>query len=162
MNKWLIALLGSAAMTLSAGALAQAQTGWYVGAEIGQSMIDDDGIDEDDTAFKILGGYQLNRSFAVEGAYANLFDKDGVEVTAWELVAVGKFPINNQFSVFGKLGFAMWEADAGAVDDDGTDLTYGIGVQYDFSPRLGVRAQWQRYDVEVDLDLWTIGLVYRF
>jgi OOP family OmpA-OmpF porin len=60
----------------------------------------------------------------------------------------------------------MWEAEASAFGltfkDDGTDLTFGAGVQYDVSRNLGLRAQWQRYDVDSDADLLSIGLVYQF
>jgi OOP family OmpA-OmpF porin len=171
-KKWLVAMLGAMAMAMSAGAMAQQKmqdTGWYIGADFGQTDLED--IDED-TTWKILGGYKINRTFAVELGYATLFDKSvsgiGVDVTAWDLVGVASFPIADKFSVFGKLGFAMWEAEAtsvpgfGTVEDDGTDLTFGIGLQYDVSRNLGIRAQWQRYDVDADADLMSIGLVYRF
>ena len=170
-KKWLVAMLGAAAMTMSAGAIAQKQsatTGWYIGGDFGQTDVED--IDED-TSWKILGGYQINRTFAVELGYANLFDKSisgvDVEVTAWDLVGVASFPLGDKFSVFGKLGFAMWDAEAslpgfGSVSDDGTDLTFGVGLQYDVSRNLGIRGQWQRYDVEGDADLLSIGLIYRF
>ena len=160
-KKWLVAMLGAAAMSMSAGAIAQQQpaSGWYVGGDVGQLDLEDA---DKDTAFRILGGYQINRTFAAELGYAMLYDKDNVEVTAWELVGIGSFPLANRFSVFGKLGFAMWEAEFPGGDDDGTDLTYGIGLQYDVSRNLGLRAQWQRYDVEADADVLSVGLVYRF
>jgi OOP family OmpA-OmpF porin len=166
-KKWLVAMLGAAAMSVSAGAIAQQQpaSGWYVGADIGQLDLEDA---DKDTAFRFLGGYQINRTFAAELGYGMLYDKGDVEVTAWELVGLAKMPIGTNFSVFGKLGFAMWEAEQrnvpffGTIKDDGTDLTFGIGLQYDVSRNLGVRAQWQRYDVDADADLLSIGLIYRF
>ena len=162
-KKWLVAVLGGAAMVLSTGALAQKQAatqGFYVGGDFGKFDI----ADEDDTAFKILGGYQFHRNFSAEFSYGNLFDKSGVEITTWELVGVGTFPLGNNLSVLGKLGFAMWDADAGIFgSDDGTDLTFGVGVQYDLNPKLAIRGQWQRYDVsDEDADLFSIGLIYRF
>jgi opacity protein-like surface antigen len=170
-KKWLVAMLGVAAVSLSAGAIAQQKgpaTGFYVGGDFGQTDVED--VDED-TSWKILGGYQVNRTFAVELGYANLFDKRvsgiDVEVTAWDLVGVASFPLGDRFSVFGKLGFAMWEAKVnagvlGSAKDDGTDLTFGAGLQYDVSRNLGIRGQWQRYDVDADADLLSIGLIYRF
>jgi OOP family OmpA-OmpF porin len=163
-KKWIAAMLGAAAMAMSAGALAQQnETGWYVGADIGQ--LDLEGADKD-TAIRFLGGYKINRTFAAEVGYAMLYDKDDVEVTAWELVGIAKMPLGNKFSVFGKLGFAMWEAEADVLGltfkDDGTDLTFGAGVQYDVSRNLGLRAQWQRYDVDADADVLSIGLIYQF
>lgn len=159
-KKWLVAALSVAAMTVSAGAMAQQSASkWYLGADVGTTDLE--GAD-DDTALRILGGYQINRTFAAELGYGMLYDKGGVDVTAWELVGIGSFPLGNRFSVFGKLGLAMWEVEAGAFDDDGTDLTYGIGLQYDLSNRLGLRGQWQRYDVDGDADVLSIGFIYRF
>ena len=156
----LVAALGAASLTLSSGALAQQTPGWYVGAEVGQVDLEDA---EKDTGFRFLGGYQFNRNLAAEASYNMIYDKEGVEITAWELAGVFSFPVANRLSVLGKLGFAMWEGEVeGAEGADGTDLTYGIGLQYDFSPRLGVRGMWQRYDVEGDADVLSIGVIYRF
>ena len=156
---WLAAVLGAASLTLSSGALAQQSTGWYVGADIGNAEINNG---PDDTAWRLVGGYQFNRNLAAEVGYSSLLDKDGVEATALELVAVGMFPIANRFSVFGKVGFANVEVESAAGSDDKTELTYGVGVQYDFSPRLGLRGQWQRYDTENEVDVLSVGVVYKF
>lgn len=163
-KKWLVAMLGSAALVFSAGALAQQQgptPGFYVGADVG--TFDSDAVNDDDTTIKILGGYQVNRNIAAELAYGMLYDKGGVEITAWELSGIYSFPLGNKFSVFGRLGFAMWDAEGGGASDDGTDLLFGAGVQYDFTPKLGIRGQWTRYDVaDEDADLFSIGVIYRF
>jgi len=161
-KKLLVAMLGAGTMALSTGAMAQQgpTPGFYVGGEVGKFDIGDD----DDTAFKITGGYQINRTFAAEVSYGSFFDKGGVELTGFELVGVASFPLGNKFSVYGKLGFLMWEADAGVGgSEDGTDLTFGLGVQYDVTNKLGLRAGWQRYDIDdTDADLFSIGLIYRF
>jgi opacity protein-like surface antigen len=159
-KKWLVAMLGAAAMTMSVGAIAQQRTsGFYVGGDIGTVDFGSD----DDTGFRIFGGYQINRTFSAELGYATLYDKGGVDVTAWELVGLGSLPIANQFSVFGKLGLAMWEVKGFGAKRDGTDLTFGVGLQYDLSRNVGIRAQWQRYDTDPEeADALTIGLVYRF
>lgn len=156
-KKWLVAMLGSAALTVSAGALAQQTTvpGFYIGAEVGQA----DFGSEEDTAFKLIGGYQLHRNVAAEIGYGMLVDKGSTEVTSLEAVAVGIFPVMDRLSVIGKLGFA--NVDSGS--DDSTDLTYGVGVQYDITRNLGARAQWQRYDTDpTEVDLLSVGVVYRF
>jgi outer membrane immunogenic protein len=156
-KKWLVAMLGSAALTLSAGALAQQTTvpGFYIGAEVGQA----DFGSADDTAFKFIGGYQFHRNIAAEAGYGLLFDKGGTEVTALELVAVGLFPVMDKLSVIGKLGFAQVDIENGSDD---IELTYGIGLQYDFLRNLGARVQWQRYDSDPEADLLSVGIVYRF
>ena len=172
-KKWLAAMLGAASMAVSAGAMAQqTDTGWYVGASIGQADLGPD----DSTAWKITGGYQLNRNLSVELSYTDLGDADvdtgipglsaNVEATAFELVGVYKFPVGNQFSIYGLAGLAMTEVEASiggvSASDDSTDLTFGFGAQYDFSRNMGVRAQWQRYDADDEADVISIGVVVKF
>jgi OOP family OmpA-OmpF porin len=157
-KKLVVAMFTAVALTGSAGAFEQAAPGFYIGADIGQA---DFGADED-TTFKLYGGYQINRHFAAEVGYGMLYDKGGSEGTALELVAVGIFPITNQFSVYGKLGLASVEQDFPGGSDDGTELTYGFGVQFDFTPKIGVRGQWQRYDTDREVDVLSVGVVFRF
>ncbi len=148
-------------------------SGWYVGGHIGQSDIDE--IGEKDTAFRILGGYQINKNFGAELGYTDFGKSESGGITfkgnAIELTAVGTLPINNQFSVYGKLGFAMTEGEASALgvsrSEDSVTPTYGVGVQYNFSPTLGLRGEWQRYDVgddpiQSDVDVLSIGVIFRF
>jgi len=155
----LVSVVGAAAMIASAGALAQATVpAFYIGAEVGS--VDVDTADED-IGFKLIGGYQFHRNIAAEFAYGMLYDKGGVELTSMEITALGIFPINNQFSIYGKLGFARVEADCAGCGDD-NDITFGFGVQWDASRNLGVRAGWQRYNVDPSIDFLHVGAVWRF
>jgi|SRR5688500_7382686 OOP family OmpA-OmpF porin len=165
-KKLVAGLLGAAAIfAIPTAAMAQARsadTGWYAGLSIGQSDVD--GADENDTAFRILGGYQINKMFAAELGYSNLFDKSGVEVTAIELVGVGSWPLANQLSVYGKLGMHRAEVEvAGGGSDTETDLTYGIGLRYDFARNMGARLEWQNYAGDGgDISVLSVGVVYKF
>ena len=164
-KKWFVSVLGVAALAVSGGALAQASTqavpSFYIGAEVGQG---DAGL-EDDIGYKLFGGYQFHRNLAAEVGYGILVDKDDVEVTALEFVAVGIWPLGNNFSLLGKVGFANWEFDAASrgVSEDGTDLTWALGAQWDFSRNLGIRATYQRYETDPDETDWiNIGVVWKF
>jgi OmpA-OmpF porin, OOP family len=178
-KKMLIAGLLGAGVALSAStAFAQAQSPWYIGASFGQSQFSDacntiPSCDDKDTAFRVLGGYQINRTFAAELGYHDLGEASAsgqsYKGNAWELVGVGSFPVANQFSIYGKLGFYRGEAKAGGTKETNNDLTFGAGVQYDFSRNLGVRGEWQRYGkmgggalVETDVDVLSAGVVYKF
>lgn len=195
-NKVLVAGLFGAAVALSAPAAfaqAQADRGWYGGFSIGQSKADCDtsgtglSCDDSDTAWKIFGGYQINRTWGVELGYTDLGEISAtgggvninVESTAWDLVGVGTFPINNQFSVYGKLGFYRAETEVssnvagGSGDKNTTDFTFGVGVRYDFTRNVGLRAEWQRYSgVEApnttvtagdsDIDVLSVAVIWRF
>jgi OOP family OmpA-OmpF porin len=145
-------------MIVSTGALAQATVpNFYIGAEVGQA---DNSVD--DTGFKLLGGYQFHKNIAAEVAYGMLIDKDNVEVTTWEAVAVGIFPLTPNISLLGKLGFAKVDVETPGGSSDDVELTYGIGAQWDFTRNLGARVGWQRYDADSEVDYINVGLVWRF
>ena len=190
------ALLAAAGLAASQGAFAQAtpERGFYAGISIGQSdvgneiaipgLITSGQVDGKDTAWKLFGGYMFSRNFGAELSYIQLGDTSysgtffgspvtggNVEVSGFNVSAIGSFPINPQFSLFGKIGFFMWDAEASdrtggvpfSAKTDGTDLSFGLGATYNFSRNLGVRAEWERLKVEdADADLLSIGLVYRF
>jgi OOP family OmpA-OmpF porin len=176
----------------SAPALSQ-DMGWYFGLGAGQSKAKDscDGVsgpgvscDDTDTAFKIFGGYQVNANFGVELGYVDLgevsashpvFGSGKIEAKGIELVGVLAFPINQQFSVFGKLGVFRWDVDASGFgspseSETGTDVTFGFGAKYNFTKNFGLRLEWQRYnDVgdenttgKDDVDYFGASIIYKF
>jgi OmpA-OmpF porin, OOP family len=186
------AIVGLAsAMAFAGPALAQ-DTGFYAGIHIGQASAKDGcegagalgvSCDDEDTAFKILGGYQFNKNFAVELGYTDFGEVSGAgggnsfstEATAFELVAVGMLPLADKFSVYGKIGMYRGDVDTsgtgifGSASESNTDLTFAVGVRYDFTRNLGVRAEWQKYqDVgggdigESDVDVLSIGAIWKF
>lgn len=156
-KKWLVSMLGAAALAVSTGAVAQssATTGFYLGAEIGNTDVD--GAD-DDIGFKLLGGFRFHPNIAAELGYGMLYDKGGTEVTALEAVAVGMFPVANQISIIGKLGLAHVDFEV----DDEVEITWGLGVQYDVNRNLGVRALWQRYESDAKVDFLAVGVTWKF
>src|SRR5262245_26973636 len=166
-KKWIAAMFGAAALLASAGALAQARdAGFYAGASIGSADLGPD----DDTAIKVFGGYQINKTFSAEFGYTDLGDVAVIGQTAkanaWELIGLAKFPVGNRVSLYGLLGLAKVDSERSVLgvrtSDDSTELTIGFGGQYDFSPQLGLRGQWQRYDTNQEIDVFSIGFVYKF
>jgi OmpA-OmpF porin, OOP family len=85
-------------------------------------------------------------------------------------VGIGSYPIVDKLSVYGKLGLYRGELEGPAGEETNNDLTYGVGLQYDFLKNVGVRGEWQRYNKmgggsgipETDVDVVSIGVVYRF
>ena len=139
----------------------------YVGGGLGTN-------DENELLWRLFGGYRLHRNIAVELGYTDLGDltiggrpADG---EAWELVGLGIFPINEQFSVYGKLGAYRGEAKGGGITERQNDLTYGLGGQFDFNRNLGVRLEWQRYTdfggggfgASGDQDIISVNAIYKF
>jgi OOP family OmpA-OmpF porin len=190
-EKSLVVVLGFAvSMAFAIPAGAQDKLGGYVGGSIGQAKAKDacSGVgspfscDDTDMAFRILGGYQFNRNFAAEAGYHN-FGKaklSGLGITAdvkssaWELVGIGAYPISPEFSVYGKLGLYYGDTKfssncCGSASDTNTDMTFGFGVQYNVTPQLGVRGEYQSYSNvgssnvgETDINVFSIGVIYRF
>ena len=169
------------ALALSGSAFA----GGYVGAGVGQASVDACGdllalgatsCDDEDTGFKFFGGYELNENIAIEGSYTDYGELSAsagatsvtLEATAFAIAGKGTIPLNDRFSLFAKLGFAFWDAEAsaigfGSVDDDGTDLTYGFGAEVALSDTIGFRGEWERLDADGDdVDLLSISAVLKF
>lgn len=162
-----------ALLLLAAPVLAQQATDdnrWYAGANIGWSSVDEGGVDDDDTGFKIFGGYHVNQWLDGEIGYVDLgkFENGGeLEVNGFEASVLGRVPINPEASVFGRVGMFAWDTsgdDLAFADDTGTDPLIGFGADYRFSDMLGVRAEYERfYEVdEADIDLFSLGVVYDF
>jgi len=150
-------------------------------------------VDDTDTAYKLFAGYKVNKYFAVEGSWADLGEATysaqiiapvtgnanaSWEASAFALSALGIIPLGNQFELFGKVGYSLWDADlrVSAVgvednaDEDGSSVVYGLGASYRFAENMAVRAEWERYDGigeddttgESDIDMWSIGLQFNF
>lgn len=149
-------------------------------------------IDDDDTGYKAFVGWQFHKNFAVELGYVDLGEYDidtnitapttaaysgDAEVDGFALSLVGSYPVTEKFSVLGRVGAYTWDVDSdgsttvGAtlvnldVDDDGTDINFGVGAQYDFNKNFGLRAEYEVFsDVgdEDDINFLSAGIVYRF
>lgn len=185
-----LGLVGCAAMS-SPFAMA-ADSFWYLGGNIGQSRanIDDDRItsqlqaaglatssitdDHTDTAFKLFGGYQLNKNFALEAGYFNLgkfgytattippgTQTGSIKLQGLNIDAVGMLPLDKKFSVFARLGLQYAQAkdefsSTGAVGaPPSSNINFkrgnykaGLGVQYDFNRSLGMRVEAERYRID--------------
>lgn len=194
-------------LVLGSGAAFAENSGWYAGLGVGQSSVDVSGgeidadaaaeglttttssVDDNDTAWKVFGGYRLMENFGIEAAYmdygtitadstmtapvAGVINTD-MDTTAWIVDVVGILPVGNGFELFGKLGVAMWDIDASSsgavggsvlntsVDDDGNDFHFGVGASYALTDNLGIRAEWERINGDDDLDAWTLGAQFNF
>lgn len=163
---------------------AWAQQG-FVGVGVGSSSLADDNdampganVDDSDTGWKLFGGYSFNEFLGVEIAYVD-FGEFGAATGNWEastiaVSALGTWPLGSQFSLLGKLGVHRWDAErrlgVTSGDDNGTDVLYGIGLQYDFTDRINGRFEWERFASvgepavtgESDLDLLSVSVAYKF
>jgi len=170
-----------AAVALCGGliSVAQAQdTGFYVGGSVGQGFVDEGVYDDDDTAFTGFVGYDVNQYFGLEAGYVDLgsYRPEGpaadilpdLDATSAYGALVGKIPFSRGFTGFGKVGAQRWDTDEvvpglTAGDDSGTDVMFGLGVDWAMAPQWSLRGEWQRFAVEdADVDVFTLGVAYHF
>ncbi|WP_300273428.1 outer membrane beta-barrel protein [Halomonas sp.] len=177
--------------------------GPYIGVGLGNAELDFDmagyyeslgypnvSSDDSDTAYKLFAGYQFNPNFAIEAAYANFGEfsasssapgyagRSELSIEGFTAGLVGKLPIQNGFSVYGKLGMIAWDAEldesessvwgSGSLtsSDDGADPFYGIGAEYVVNQAV-MRLEYERYDIEsegvgLEVDLISAAIGYRF
>lgn len=180
--------------TFSTPSLAQ-EAGWYAGLGLGQAKykgactgVSGPGFScsETDAAFKFLGGYQINKNFAVEIGYADLGEalasrvgvgSAAIAASGFEALAVFNWPIAQKWSWYAKLGFFRWDMDlidktggGGSASASGTDLTSGFGVKYSLAENVALRVEYQVYrDVgdanttdQGDISLIGGSVIYRF
>ena len=124
-------------------------------------------LDDSDTSLSLTFGYQLNPNVAFEGGYIDLgelvvsatsagggFLYAAGPVTA-KVSADGLFfdvkgllPLNEQFSLYGKLGLLKWSEEGtlsdstGSLsgDDDGTDIFFGVGASFNINHNISINA----------------------
>lgn len=170
------AVLATALFLASAAAMA-ADDGIYLGASLGQANIDINAvnaprIDGDDTGFKFIAGLRPLDWFAVEASYVNFgeveqgrlaTESDGISAFGVFFLPVG--PVD----LFAKGGLISFTTDIdvdgiGTVyREEGTDLAYGVGVQFRLLS-LGIRAEYEKFDIDDvdDANMLSIGVTYTF
>lgn len=107
------------------------------------------------------GGYNFNKYFGLEAGFTNTGDStittsgfinstETLKSSATHLAAVGTFPFNDHFSMFGKLGTANTKVDysyssfgtTASASGTKSNVMFGIGGQYNFNQRWGLRVQY--------------------
>lgn len=184
--------LGLVALTAVAAPFAMADdSGLYVGGNIGQSRatIDEERItnsltgagftttgfedDNRDLGYKLFGGYQFNKYFALEAGYFDLgkFDftatglppgtlSGNIKIKGVNLDAVGILPITEKFSAFGRVGANYAKVEDSFVGGGSltalnpnptkrdTNYKLGLGLQYAFNDALAMRVEAERYRID--------------
>lgn len=186
------ASLALALLTILPGSAALAEdSGWYIGIGGGvtETSIDEDRIrsslfssgytvtdfseDDTDSGYKLFGGYQFNRNFALEGGYFDLGSYDfmaetqpsgslsgDIEVSGVNLDLVGLLPLSERFSLLGRAGAAYAKASdtfrsTGPIvvpnpsrSERDTNIKFGVGAQWAFSDRIAARVEAERYRLD--------------
>lgn len=165
---------------------------WYGGINLGQSRakIDDARItsqllstgltttsiadDNSNIAYKLFGGYKVNKNFSLEAGYFDLGQfgflatttpagtlSGDIKLKGLNFDVVGILPINEKFSAFARLGLNYAQAkdsftNTGLVgvpanpspSKSAANYKAGLGVQYNFTESFGLRAEAERYRID--------------
>ena len=170
---------------------------FYVGGSIGLSDSDASlsaicagatgSIDDTDTGWKLYGGYRINENIAIEGGYVDLGTNSASatlggtsitgsgDFTGLTLAGVVGTNVTQSVGIFAKAGLILWDMEASgssgstflAVDDDGTELTFGVGVNMRINSNVKARIEWERFKTkplgdDLDFNLLSGGIVIDF
>jgi OOP family OmpA-OmpF porin len=198
-KKITIAILLSA---FAAAPVFAADQGAYIAVDLGQVSYSNatsqfSGANAPNPNAIILGGgYHFSQYMGVEAGYSIIGDSTidtsvvpGVTITeklkasSFQVAAVGTFPINDMFNVFGKLGLANTKIDYSAsvtnatfvpgvvtaASASKTNLMFGLGGQLNINQHFGIRLQYEDFGKvtfsnapDVGVKLYSLGGVYNF
>lgn len=175
-----IGLLG--ASLLPGAALAGTESGFYVGAGIGQAQIEDINIDEedlsdlnfdgDDMGYKIFAGYNFGViplvDLAIEGGYVDFGKPDDTfpyylgdanieaDANGWDIFGVVGANIG-PVGVFGKIGMIMWDGDLTAsAPGEGSETIGDDGTDPAYG--IGARMNFGSLEVRAEYEIFDIDV----
>lgn len=115
-------------------------------------------------------GALLTPHFGLEGEFGVGVNDDtvgGFKVDAKStagIYAIGVLPVSDKFDVFARIGYGQDRIKVqglGSSNQDGA--RYGVGAQYLFDGKNGVRADYTRHDNDdFDSNSWSIAYVRKF
>ncbi len=157
-------------------AWAGSESGLYLGGSVGSSDIEgsySDGgetikFSDDDSSYKIFGGYNLGLipliDLAVEGSYVK-FGSDDASISGLNAFALAGFKVG-PIGLFAKVGTIAWDNDSNALssalDSSGTDAAYGIGARFQIAS-VAIRAEYEIYDIDfVEVKMTSVGASWTF
>lgn len=176
--KSLIAKAAIAAIAAAAvPALASAQdTGVQAYGSVGYSHADLDEVNLGAIQGRL--GLKFNPYFGVEGELAGGVKGENTNIGGVPakvelnhqaaIYGVGFLPVAPNADLYARIGYGTQEVEASAAGvsarGDGESWNYGVGGQYFFDEKNGVRADYTRHDFEDDgeANVWSIGYVRKF
>lgn len=150
----------------------------YVGAQLSSNSFGNCSGCGSTTGFGGLVGYTIDKNWAAEGSYHLLgkstFTGGDATDSAMALHAVYTYPVNEQISVLGKIGFSSITekvnssgfppfVPATSTSSSSSGVSYGIAGQYSVNKQIGVRAGFDVYTVSGgSINSMYVGGVYKF
>ncbi|OBT13179.1 hypothetical protein A9264_14535 [Vibrio sp. UCD-FRSSP16_10] len=149
---------------MGASSMAAADSWLYAGGSVGQSSFKSD----NNTTFGFHVGTGILPIIGLEAGYWNLgsFD-DSVGNYELQTFYAGIKPSIDLGPVhlYGRLGAHQYDlsGNAGAQDDDGFNIMYGVGAEYFVMDMISVGAGYQRFELSHDaVDTYTLNATFHF
>ena len=152
---------------------------FYVGFGGGMSFLEpesDSGalrLEEDsDFAYKLFGGYRIDRNLGIELFWADLGEAElggvsgsntTIEYRTYGIGGTYDFPLGERWSLMAKAGIGRLENEASNVDLDRVNDNFvylGAGATWNLSGSWDLRAEYEYFDT--DAQLLSVNLVRRF
>ena len=171
------------ALGLLASAVSFAHAEFYLGASAATTSSDfeleeADDLDSDELGWKFYGGYNFLKFAGIEASYRDLgnFSEGGdvgsidLDLKVIDAAARVYLPILPVLNVFAKGGYAnvAWDGSVSIndevenFDEDDWEFFYGIGAEVNLGRQFAIRAEWERFEANSDLDTLSAGVIYRF
>lgn len=147
----------------------------YFGGASGRARMDDYAplsgtfVDSDATSEKYFFGLRLGHHFRVEVAQVNFGQLDGaipgqLDLDGTSYSALFETGVGRSTHAFLRLGRFDWDGiDRGAVvpvNQHGNDGLWGVGLTWEVSRNILLRAEWERYDLgPYEVDMPSLGLI---
>lgn len=160
-------MIAAATAALSVAAIPVASQAQEVYGTIGYANVDAD--DANIGAIQGRLGYKFNPYVGIEGEAAFGVNGDtvsGVDVDLQHEVGayvVGFVPVTPKADLFARVGYTSSSFDTSLGDVDGDGVAWGVGGQYHFTDKDGVRLDWTRHDYDAgEADVWALGYTRKF
>jgi len=153
----------------------------YLGAGVGEKittsqfgrLFRDLGVQARDQSWKLYGGLDLSRYLGVEVTYYDFGSRTccpgladagfDTRLDGYSAALIGRLPLD-RVELFGKVGLLLWEesgqeitiAGPRPLSADGAAAVLGVGIDVRIVENLGLRAEWETFDLEGDAasSLW--------
>ncbi len=174
---------------------------WYAGLALAYNQTYstdygwfDDGVKTQDETGKLVGlvGYNVNEYIAVEGRIGgSITMEDYADVMTYSLFLKPQYPISEDFTIYGLLGFGLVQVEGADGDEpahpnvigqeilDDTSFQWGLGLNYKINEDLSIFIDYTKLADDADISStlygyddvvydklssqdYTVGFIYNF
>lgn len=188
MNRVIGALLAMGLFGVSASVRAELP---YFGVDYINTTYDFESVNgsfsSSDSGFRIYAGFPVSESVSIETGWNDQGEASAsystwggghekIAVEGIQISLLGRLPLQGGTNLFGRLGLYVWDADYTDVwtgggmkitaNDNGTDIFYGVGVDFRASSTLSLRVEYTLVpldvlDGEINANYASLGLSFR-